>query len=58
MKTIKEIEAALSRLSLPDLEHPRDLVHDRIEDHLEITSEIKEHLERSHREVESQFARH
>jgi hypothetical protein len=58
MKTVKEIEAALSRLSLSDLEYVRDLIEDRIQDHLEITPEVEERLSRAHRETEDQFERH
>ena len=59
MKTIKEIEAALRRLSLSELEHVRDLIEDRIADHLEITPDVKEELDRSHRDlVAAQFFRH
>jgi len=58
MKTVKEIEAALARLTLSNLEHIRDLIEDRIQDHLEITPDAQERLDRSHRDVEDQFTRH
>lgn len=47
MSTVNEIESALTRLSLEDLQSVRDWLDDFIEDQLEVSDEFKAKIERA-----------
>jgi hypothetical protein len=49
---MQEIEAAIPRLSIHELEHLRSWIDDLIEDQLELTDEVKAKLDQSRREIE------
>ena len=51
MSSVKEIESALTRLSLADLQIVRDWLDDFIEDQLEVSDEFKAKIERAKREI-------
>ncbi len=51
MSTVQEIEAAIPRLSREELEEFHAWYEDYIEDHLELTDEVKARLEESRREI-------
>lgn len=51
MSSAKEIEAALTRLSLEDLQTVRDWLDDFIEDQLEVSDEFKTKIQRARQEV-------
>ncbi len=51
MSTVQEIEAAIPRLSRAELEELRLWFEEYVEDHLELTQEIKTRLEESRREI-------
>jgi hypothetical protein len=51
MSSVKEIESALARLSLADLQAVRDWLDDFIEDQLEVSDEFKAKIERAKREI-------
>ena len=53
MSTIQEIEAAIPRLSQVELEELRVWFEDYLEDHLELTDEVKAKVEQSRREIAS-----
>jgi len=49
--TVKEIEAAIPRLSRAEVEELRAWIDDFLEDQLEITDEVKAKLDQSRREI-------
>jgi hypothetical protein len=53
MSTVQEIEAAIPKLSLAELEQSRTWFENYLEDHLELTDEGKAKLDESCREIAS-----
>jgi hypothetical protein len=51
MSDVKEIESALTKLSLEDLESVRDWIDDFLEGQLEVSDAFKAKIERAKREV-------
>jgi len=51
MSSVKEIESALTRLSLEDLQSVRDWLDDFIEDQLEVSDEFKAKIQRARQEI-------
>ncbi len=51
MSSVKEIESALARLSLNDLQAVRDWLDDFIEDQLEVSDEFKAKIQRAKQEI-------
>jgi len=51
MSSVKEIESALTRLSLKDLQAERDWLDEFIEDQLEVSDEFKEKIQRAKQEI-------
>ena len=51
MSTVQEIEAAIPGLSRAELEQFHAWYEDYIEDHLELTDEVKAKLDESRREI-------
>lgn len=51
MSNVKEIESALTRLSLADLQSVRDWLDDFIEDQLEVSDEFKGKIQRAKQEI-------
>lgn len=51
MSSVKEIESALTRLSLEDLKAVRDWLDDLIEDQLEVSDEFKPKVQRAKQEI-------
>ena len=51
MTTVKEIEAAIPRLSRAEVEELRAWIDDFLEDQLELTDEVKAKLDQSRREI-------
>jgi hypothetical protein len=51
MSTVKEIESALARLSVQDLQAVRDWLDDFIEDQMEVSNEFKTKVERANTEI-------
>jgi hypothetical protein len=51
MSTVKEIETAIARLAVEDMEAIRDWLDELIEDQLEVSDEFKAKLQRAKREV-------
>jgi len=51
MSTIKQIESALERLPLEDLQSVRDWLDDFIEDQLEVSDEFKAKIHRAKQEI-------
>jgi hypothetical protein len=51
MSNVEEIESALARLSLPDLQSVRDWLEDFIEDQLEVSDEFKAKIRRAQHEI-------
>lgn len=49
--TVKEIEAAIPRLSRAEVEELRAWIDDFLEDQLELTDEVKAKLDQSRREI-------
>jgi hypothetical protein len=52
MSTVKEIELALERLSVEELQAVRDWLDDFIEDQLEVSEAFKAKVQRAEREIE------
>ena len=48
---MKEIQAALPKLSREEIEEIREWIDDYLEDQLELTDEVKAKLEQSRREI-------
>jgi predicted nuclease with TOPRIM domain len=56
--SVKEIESALTRLSLEDLQAVRDWLDDFIEDQLEVSDEFNAKIQRAKQEIaEGVYAR-
>jgi len=53
MSTVKEIESALARLSLEDVQAIRDWLDDFVEDQLEVSDEFKTKIQRAEQEISS-----
>jgi len=53
MSTVKEIETAIARLTVEDMEAIRDWLDDLIEDQLEVTDEFKAKIQRAEKEIAS-----
>lgn len=51
MSTVQEIEAAIPKLSRAELEELRVWFEVYLEDHLELTDEVKANLDESRREI-------
>ena len=51
MSTVKEIQAAIPKLSREDVEKIREWIDDYLEDHLELMDEVKAKLDQSRREI-------
>ena len=51
MSTVKEIEAAIPKLSRAEIEEIRDWIDDYLEDRFELTDEVKAKLDHSRREI-------
>ena len=51
MSTLKEIEAAITKLSRAEIEEIREWIDDYLEDQLELTDEVKAKLDQSRREI-------
>lgn len=51
MSTVKEIELALARLSVQDLQAVRDWLDGFIEDQLEVSDEFKAKIQRAQAEI-------
>lgn len=51
MSSVKEIESALTRLSLEELQTVRDWLDDFIEDQLEVSDEFKAKIQRAKQEI-------
>lgn len=51
MSTVQELEAAIPRLTRAELEQFRTWFEDYVEDHLEVSDEVKAKLDQSRREI-------
>ena len=51
MSTVKEIESALAKLSVEDLQAVRDWLDDFIEDQLDVSDEFKAKIQRAGTEI-------
>ena len=51
MSTVKEIEAAIPKLSRAEIEEIRDWIDDYLGDRFELTDEVKAKLDQSRREI-------
>ena len=51
MSTVKEIQAAIPKLSREEIEKIREWIDDYLEDQLELTNEVKAKLDQSRREI-------
>ena len=51
MSTVKEIQAAIPKLSREEIEEIREWIDDYLEDQLELTKEVKAKLVHSRREI-------
>ena len=51
MSTVRELEAAIPKLSRAELDQFRAWFEDYLEDQLEITEDVKEKLDQSRREI-------
>jgi len=51
MSTVKEIESAISGLSLTEMQAVRDWLEDLIEDQLEVSDEFKAKIQRANQEI-------
>jgi hypothetical protein len=48
---VKEIQAAIPKLSREEIEEIREWIDDYLEDHLELTNEVKAKLDQSRHEI-------
>ena len=53
MSTVREIQAAIPRLSREEIEQIRQWIEDYLEDSLELTDEVKQKLDQSRNEIVS-----
>jgi hypothetical protein len=51
VSTVKDIQAAIPKLSREEIEEIREWIDDYLEDHLELTNEAKAKLDQSRREI-------
>lgn len=51
MSTVKEIQAAIPKLSREQVEEIRQWIDDYLEDQLELTDDVKAKLDQSRREI-------
>ena len=51
MSTVKEIEAAIPKLSRAEIEEIREWIDDYLEDRLELTDDVKAKLDQSRAEI-------
>ena len=51
MSTVKEIETALTKLSLEEMEAVRDWLDEFLEDQLEVSDEFKAKIQRAKQEI-------
>jgi t-SNARE complex subunit (syntaxin) len=51
VSTVKEIQAAISKLSREQVEEIRQWIDDYLEDQLELTDDVKAKLDQSRREI-------
>ena len=51
MSTVKEIEAALPKLSRAEVEQIRDWIEDYLDDQRELADDVKAKLDQSRREI-------
>jgi hypothetical protein len=51
VSTVKEIQEAIPRLSLEEVEAVRDWIEDYLEDQLDLTDDVKAKLDQSRREI-------
>jgi hypothetical protein len=51
MSTVREIESALAKLSVEELQTVRDRLDDFIEDHLEVSDGFKAKIQRAQSEI-------
>jgi hypothetical protein len=51
MSTVKEIEAALPKLSREEIEQLRDWIDDYLDDQLELSDDVKAKLDQSRAEI-------
>lgn len=51
MSTVQEIEAAIPKLSRAELQQVHSWFENYVEDHLELTDEVKARLDESRREI-------
>ena len=51
MSTVKEIQAAIPKLSREEIEQIRTWIDDYLEDQLELTDDVKAKLDQSRREI-------
>jgi hypothetical protein len=51
VSTVKEIQAAIPKLSREDVEKIREWIDDYLEDRLELMDEVKAKLDQSRREI-------
>jgi len=51
MSTVKEIQAAIPKLSREEIEQIRTWIDDYLENQLELTDEVKAKLDQSRREI-------
>jgi hypothetical protein len=51
VSTVKEIQAAIPKLSREEIKEIREWIDDYLEDHLELTNEGKAKLDQSRREI-------
>jgi hypothetical protein len=51
MSTVKEIQAAIPKLSREEIEQIRTWIDDYLEDQFELTDEVKAKLDHSRREI-------
>jgi hypothetical protein len=51
MSTVKEIQAAIPKLSREEIEQIRTWINDYLEDQFELTDDVKAKLDQSRREI-------
>lgn len=51
MSTVKEIEAAIPKLSRAEIEEVREWIDEYLEDQLELTDDVKARLDRTRGEI-------
>jgi hypothetical protein len=57
VNTVKEIQAAIPKLSREEIKQIREWIDDYLEDQLELTDEVKAKLDQSRREIAAGFSR-